>query len=1077
MKLFVFLSYICIQTIAIFCSYCQEFTIKSGAFKFIDGNTLYNNTNNIKVKKGTIFLTYILPQLKYKKIEGYAGLSSDDVVKKISKILGDNGFFLAKDRGTGKLSIVGVQDGFQEYHANCEFIIRDNFFDLGAISYESWNYIIDKDYKRNFLEIVLKYANGDFENWQDFSNTLKNFIKEVLNANKLTVQNNFTEKLSMMKNFVVKKDKFSFDLFCDCRGFSHSGAKHIIDIKNFLTEVDRKNFVGGDFYDAYYLVIYISDRYLNELSFHSSDQDYALKPVSQNIYICNFFEYDKTLDSDGIHKLLKGNGYDIFQNAELSFGKYLSDINVTTKNLEYVDKRPKSKLNFTYDNNIFKYVDENAKILEKEEIYLDELDQELKYCKGSLEYDKNNFRDGGTFEIKIVKPIARKVEYVKKNVGFELDWNLKGIYGLKIDEDNVKREFQINATSTLKSVLGEFFKELNKSLGIADNYCPDYDVFNGEAKIPDHENYKILKDENFTIKLDIFDDKYFEKKDCTRNLKIQIKDYKEVKEDDIAYIKVPKVKEFETSFVEDNNRNLLMEMLKAELQKEVFTNSKDIEFEDFSSNDNVVTLSIKNLAEDDIIEIKFVTSIRTEAPKYFKKKDHISYSDCYINKDSTLEDAIKNIGEEIKKELRFSNAPVFDYIKYNNSDFSIIDNKSKITPCKEITLKFKSGENLNEEYIFEDFPVEKAVNIFLKQDNNYFALKKNVEKIIKEISSVKLHEDATYKNFSDKVAKELKDKTKAENPPVLSFKKNKINLNDSINIVPSDDLYLYLDPFTSGEYVEKNKDFEGVILRFELKCNIANYKLKNDYNNKEIYLAVKDINNGKVKFEDLKKAIEENYKIQPNQCKIYDNENNEFKDEDIINDKNFVVEITDTSLVDYLTPLKEMTFTIDYKYEENVYKLNSDAPKELTVLITEEDLNKDIRNFISDHIITTIEEKYKVKSYSIFPDSLNNNKVSDNPDTEVNGCINESEKNIIVLQLSSECNLLESKEKPVEGPERKPKEKPGGEPKEKSEETTQKGEGGKTCCNKCCKPRNDKSSNGESNNDKSTEKKRYCNRG
>ena len=110
MKLFGFLSYICIQTTAIFFSYCKNFTIEHGAFKFIDGYTLYSNTNDITVEEGNMFLTYILPQLKYEKIEGFIGLSSEKVVEKISKILGNNGFFLAKDKSTGKLSIVSVQD-------------------------------------------------------------------------------------------------------------------------------------------------------------------------------------------------------------------------------------------------------------------------------------------------------------------------------------------------------------------------------------------------------------------------------------------------------------------------------------------------------------------------------------------------------------------------------------------------------------------------------------------------------------------------------------------------------------------------------------------------------------------------------------------------------------------------------------------------------------------------------------------------------------------------------------------------------------------------------------------------------
>lgn len=1071
MKLFGFLNCICIY-IAIFCSYCKNFTIKPGQFKLIiAGEGWYSNSDNLRVDENETFNS-IINRLTFEAKDKSCRLTDNAAIrKKIVDILGKEDLFLAKDKSTGHLSIMICDTGFQECHANCEFIFRDKIFGLGAINYEYWNYTIDKDYKRKFLEIVLKYANGDFKDWKEFSDTLRKFISEVLENNKLAVQYNKMEELAIMQTFVGKNDKFSFDLACAYYDFS--GLRSILDIKNFLTEVDRKKFINtNDLFFSECLIIYISDRNLNKLSFHSSNQDYVLKHVSQNIYICNFFEYGKTLKSDDIHKLLKGNGYDIYQDCQLSFGKNLYNINVATNDSRYADKRPKGTLKFIYDNNIFKYVDENAKILEKEEIYLDELDNELRYCKDSLEYDKSKFKDGGTFNIEIVKPIEGKVKYVEKNVNFELFWNLIDIYDLKTDKYNIRKEFKIDATYTLKSILGEFFKEVNKSLKIDNDYCPYYEVFDGEGEKLDPENYKILKDENFTIKLDIFDDKYFEKKNCSRNLKIQIKDYKEPIKG-IMYIYVPKVKEFETSFKEGNDINLLKKMLKEELQKKVFTNSEDIEFQDISDKGAVVELSIKNLAEKDIKETKFVTSIKAKAPTYFIEKEHISYLPCEINKDSTLEDAIKNIVEEIKKELKKKNKnlkdPVFDFIEYDDSGFSIIDNGSKITPCNYITLMFKADENINNGYIYEYFPIDREVIISLKQDNDYFALKKEVDEIIKNISTVKLHEDATCENFLKKVAQVLQDKTKFKYPPVLSFRKE-INLKDSVGLVSSDNLCLYLDPSLSSEYVEKNKDFDGVLLSFELKCNINNYKLKNDYNNKGIYFAVKDINNGKVTFEDLKKAIEENYKIKPNQCKIYDNNNKEFKDKDIINDKNFVVEITDASLLDYLTPLKEMTFTIDYKYDENDYKLKNDTPIKLTVPIAEEDLNKEnIYNFIKDYIITTIEKICKVKSSSIFPYSLNNNKVSDNPNIEVNGCIKASDKNIIVLQLSSGCNLLESKEKPEEETpnEEGPEEGPKGKPKEKPKETTQKGEDVKTrtedkkgCCKKCGKPGNDNGKKG-----------------
>lgn len=978
--------------------------------------------------------------MEYKKVKGFGELSSKNVVEKISGILGDNGFFLAKDKGTGNLSIVGVQDGFQECHANCEFIIRDKFFDRGVISYASWHYFIDKDYKRNFLEIVLKYANGDFKEWKEFSNTLKNFIIKVLNNNKLNVYKGDKDQLDDMKEFVGKNDRFFINFLCCFSDFT--GTRYILDIKNFLTEVGRNKFVEGEVRSIDRLVMYIVDP--KKVEFYSSDQDYAIKnDICKNIQICNFFEYNEKLNSEGIHKLLKGNDYDIFQqDAELSFGGYLDKINVKTINPEYVDKRPKGKLKFVISNpNILQFV-KDEKMLEDKEYYLDEIDNILRPFGNSIVYDKSKFKDKGTFEIKIVKPINNKVEYVKKNVKFGLYWNLKEIYGLKTDEKTVKKEFQIDATSTLKSVLDVFFKQLNGLVKNAENIRPEsYDVFASDGKKiapAKYEEYKILKDENFTIKLDIFDEKYFEKKNCSRKLTIQIGGYKEKKEG-ITYIKVPIDDKYETFFKANNNEELLKKMLKEELQKKVFINSKNIKFKNFSTNENVVDLFIENLAEEDIKETQFVTTITPEAPKYFRNRNGYTYFDYSINKDSTVEDAIKDISEFIKEKYKYSTAPVFEFIKYENGDsYRIANNKSNIIPSKAITLKFKAGEKINEVYISEQFPVAKFVNIELKQDNNYFALKKDVDYIIKEISPVYLHEDATCKDFLEKVTKQLKNKTKATNPPSLYFKEKKIKLEDSVNPVVSDNLYLYLDPFKSREYVENNKNFEGVYLYFKLKCDIGNYKLKNDYNNRDNALVVKDINNGKVTFKDLKKALEENYKIKSDQCNIYVNDNRELKDNNIITVTNFVVEITDSSLLDYLTPLEKMTFTIDYKYDTDFYKLKNNAPKELTVSITEEDLNKNIYNFISDHIITTIKNQNKVIS-DIYLDRLNNNnEFSYISKEKVKDCIKENEKNIVVLQLFGGCNLLEQKEKPKEKLKEELKEKKEEIKEEKQKENKEK---------------------------------------
>ena len=1114
MKLFGFLNYIYIYIAAIFCSYSkgEKFTINHGQFRLLLGSKEeYSNNNNLTVSEHETFNT-IINKLTFKAKNEFCELKDENAIKtKIIEILTKEDLFLAKDKKTGKLSIVKYGDGFQKDHNNCEFIFRDSFFGLGAIAYKSLYHIIGKDYKRKFLEIVLNYANCNFKNWNEFSGMLRNFIREVLNKDSLNVYRGDKSQLAAMRNFVGKTDKFFINFLCCYDDFS--GPRYILDIKNFLTEVNRNKFVdGGEVRSICRLEMLIGDP--KKVEFYSSSQDYTIKEdICKNIQICNFFEYNEKLDSKGIHKLLNGNDCDIFKDVELSFGSYLDKINVTTKDERYVYKRTKGKLKFVISNpNILQFV-KNRKMLEDKEYYLDEIDNILQPFGNSITFKKSDFKDGGNFEIKIVKPIAGKVEYVKKNVKFELDWNLKDIYCLKIAEHNVKKKFQIDATYTLKSVLDVFFKQLNGLVKNAENIRPEsYDVFASDGKKIDpakYAEYKILKDEEFTIKLDIFDEKYFEKKNCSRKLTIQIGGYKE-KKGGITYIKVPKDDKFETFFEENTNEELLKKMLKEELQKKVFINSQNIEFGDFSTNKDDVELSIKNLAKEDIKETKFVTTITAEAPKYFRSKGYICF-DYSINKDSTLENAIKDISEFIKKEYGYSTAPVFESIKYGNGVFYIIDNnKNKIiTPSKEITLVFKADGKINEDYISEQFPVVKFVNIELKQDNNYFALKKDVDDIIKEISPVYLHEDATCKDFLEKVTKQLRDKKNATNPPALSFK-NKINVEGLVSPVVSDNLYLYLDPFSSSEYVENNKNFEGVYLYFKLKCGVDNYKLKNDYNNRDNALVVKDINNGKVTFKDLKKALEENYKIKSDQCNIYVNDNRELKDEDIISVTNFVVGITDSSLLDYLTPLEKMTFTIDYKYDTGFYKLTNDAPKELTVLITEEDLNKNIYSFISDHIITTIKNQNKDISY-IYSYSLNNiNECSYDSNEKVKDCIKKDEKNIVVLQLFEGCNLLEPKGKPKiekhkkigkkeeikkeeenideEKSKEKSKEKPVGEPGKKSGKTTLNGEGmknrtpGKTtlksgdvknstevkkgCCNnKCCKSKEEV---------ESTEKKGCC---
>ena len=1029
--------YIYIYITSIFFSKCtdgEKFTIKKKQFEF---HTLYEKDNHtypitfeneeLTIDKGLNFQD-IINKLSFKSSR--SGVSVDMVVMGEGKTINEkiidgikkSGFFLEKISDK-EYKPVSLKDVFTSKHLTSTFSLAYFFSDI-LLDFDGKKIYISDKGKVKFIEFLLKYFEG-FNNWEEFRETFFDLITKELDKEGLTCDSSCIDYKKYIEEFLkVFSDNFHTNKYnVSLEIYIHKNYTNVKDLKFHKELLDGFTLSLQDYKNSLRtLKLELSSKNIIR-KILPDREEYLIKPGISTSVACGDFFYVPstcTLGSNQLKRLLEGNGYD--------YCKYFGDIyeekkrggKIFIQNGSILVLREKVKLNFKInDTNTLKFKDEDFFKTNKF-IYKDELEDKLKQYGPieSFKYDKESLKKD-PIVIEIIKPIEGKVDYVQKNVKFKLDWNLKDIYDLKIDKDKINKNLKIDATSTLKSVLREIFKELNTLLKIDDEYCPDcYEVFNGESKKLDPENYKILKDEDFTIKLDIFDENYFEKKNCTKNLKIEIEDYKEVK-NNIEYIKVPKYKEFTTLFKKDNDGDLLKKMLKEELHKKIFTNSKDIEFEKFSIGGNVVTLSIKNLAKEDIKETQFVTTITLETPKYFRNIKGYTYFDYSINKDSTVEDAIKDISEFIKKEYKYSTAPVFESIKYGNGDLYRIDNnKSNIIPSKAITLKFKADEKLNKEYISERFPVVKFVNIELKQDNNYFALKKDVDDIIKEISPVYLHEDATCKDFLEKVTKQLRDKKNATNPPALSFK-NKINVEGLVSPVVSDNLYLYLDPFSSSEYVENNKNFEGVVLYFKLKCCVGNYKLKNDYNNRDNALVVKDINNGKVTFKDIKKALEEQYKIQPNQCNIYVNNNKEFKDEDIISVTNFVVGITDSSLLDYLTPLKKMTFTIDYKYDTDFYKLKNNAPKELTVSITEEDLNKNIYNFISDHIITIIKNQNKGIS-DIYLDRLNNNnEFSYVSNEKVKDCIKKDEKNIVVLELYSKCNLLESKGKPkIEEPKK-----------------------------------------------------------
>ena len=153
MKLFGFLSYICIQTTAIFFSYSKNFTIKPGQFKLIiAGEEWYSNSDDLRVDENETFNS-IINRLTFEAKDKSCRLTDNDAIrKKIVDILKKEDLFIAKDKSTGHLSIVSAQDAFkEECHKDCEFIFRDRFFDLGAIEYKSLYHIIDKDYKQDFI--------------------------------------------------------------------------------------------------------------------------------------------------------------------------------------------------------------------------------------------------------------------------------------------------------------------------------------------------------------------------------------------------------------------------------------------------------------------------------------------------------------------------------------------------------------------------------------------------------------------------------------------------------------------------------------------------------------------------------------------------------------------------------------------------------------------------------------------------------------------------------------------------------------------------------------------------------------
>ena len=279
---------------AIFCSYSkgEKFTINHGQFRLLLGSKEeYSNNNNLTVSEHETFNT-IINKLTFKAKNEFCELKDGNAIKtKIIEILTKEDLFLAKDKKTGKLSIVKYGDGFQKDHNNCEFIFRDSFFGLGAIAYKSLYHIIGKDYKRKFLEIVLNYANCNFKNWNEFSGMLRNFIREVLNKDSLNVYRGDKSQLAAMRNFVGKTDKFFINFLCCYDDFS--GPRYILDIKNFLTEVNRNKFVdGGEVRSICRLEMLIGDP--EKVEFYSSSQDYTIKEdICKNIQICNFLNIMK----------------------------------------------------------------------------------------------------------------------------------------------------------------------------------------------------------------------------------------------------------------------------------------------------------------------------------------------------------------------------------------------------------------------------------------------------------------------------------------------------------------------------------------------------------------------------------------------------------------------------------------------------------------------------------------------------------------------------------------------------------------------------------------------------------------
>ena len=1036
---------ICILISSVFFSKCtdgKKLTIKKKQFVF---HTFYENDSNtppisfeneeLTIDEGLSFQD-IIGKLKFKS--SYGDVSPNKIVgekkfqninEKIIDDISKSGFFLEKI-DEKKYNPVSLTDVFTSEHVNSNFILAYFFSDI-LLNFDGKEIYISDKGKVKFIEFLLKYFEG-FNNLEEFRKTFLDLITKELGEEGLTC-------VPIYKGYKEKYTKEFLEVFND--NFPANKYNVSLEIRMHKYGNDVKDL---DFYkcllDGFILSLQDYGDSLRTLKLKLSskniirkilpyDERYIIKPDINTSVACGDFFYIPSiyiLSRNQLERLLEGNGCNDYK--DLNIYEEERGGKIFIKDEYILVPREKVKLDFKIkDTNTLEFKDKDFFNI-NEVIYKDELENKLKQYGPieSFQYDEKSVKKNETLVINIINPIEGKVDYVQKKVKIYLMHDLDDIYELECDKKQFEYKFNIN--TSLKQVLDAFFKHLNDEILINSDTRPkNYEVLgkNG-SKIEDYEKYLITEDQNINIKLDVIDSNYFEKiADCDTEWIVELEDYN-CNENGTKIVCVPKITVYKTKFYKDlsSKRSLFIKMLEEEL-KNVFSTKGEIKIKTFYTDfkkGNVVKLCMSKLPDDCIKEKYFEAEIRFEAPNFFELKSGINgfnLRDFKVKIESTVGDVLKQIATEIKEKYSKNKIPVFDSICYGNKGSSYIKFKDGdiIQPCSCIKVMFKPYEKLNEEYIKETFDVNiDNVIIELKQLYPWYVLK---EKITNEKINIDLHKGDTYGEFKKKVAVKLKEIVGAKDNPILFFQNKNINDSEKLTKTNREDLAIYLDLGSSEEYFEKNTKFkeDDCNFFFYFKSDLKGFKIKEKYKDECKKIRIKELEGIRLTLGELKKVIEKEFKINKDQYKIsYENGGADLNNDSIeISGCYFYIDLVDSNLTEYLSPLIQLKCKIEYEKpnygEYKDYIIDDSAPKEHTVEITEDSFDKiNINDFVYHNIIDFFLNK-KVFDKNIYAESLNGNKISYEEDNKLlKDCINKEVDVInIKLKVYPDCKLLVSK--------------------------------------------------------------------